>query len=85
MHLLEEGQKIRAWVDPPPIIRAMPERKRFFAVDVFPYFKDSTFATSLISLGIILLFVLSTVSYQLISYVFLDDVGLPIKKVFVVL
>ena len=30
MHLLKEGQKIRAWVDPPPIIRAMPERKRFF-------------------------------------------------------
>ena len=33
MHLLKEGQKIRAWVDPPPpIIRAMPERKRFFAL-----------------------------------------------------
>ena len=26
----KKGQKIRAWVDPPPIIRAMPERKRFF-------------------------------------------------------
>ena len=24
------GQKIRAWVDPPPLIRAMPERKYFF-------------------------------------------------------
>ena len=36
MHLLKEGQKIRAWVDPPPIIRAMPERKRFFFIDVFP-------------------------------------------------
>ena len=35
MHFLKEGQKIRAWVDP-PIIRAMPERKRFFAVDPFP-------------------------------------------------
>ena len=22
---------------PPPIIRAMPERKRFFSVDPFPY------------------------------------------------
>ena len=33
MHFLKEGQKIRAWVDPPfPIIRAMPERKRFFAL-----------------------------------------------------
>ena len=30
MHFLKEGQKIRAWVDPPPLIRAMPERKRFF-------------------------------------------------------
>ena len=35
--LLEKGQKIRAWVDPPPpIIRPMPERKRFFTIDVFP-------------------------------------------------
>ena len=32
----KKGQKIRAWVDPPPIIRAMPERKRFFFIDVFP-------------------------------------------------
>ena len=32
----KRGQKIRAWVDPPPIIRAMPERKRFFSTDVFP-------------------------------------------------
>ena len=38
MHLLKEGQKIWAWVGPPPpIIRAMPERKRFFSIDVFPY------------------------------------------------
>ena len=22
---------------PPPLIRAMPERKRFFSIDVFPY------------------------------------------------
>ena len=36
MHFYKEGQKIRAGVDPPPIIRAMPERKRFFPVDVFP-------------------------------------------------
>ena len=32
----KKGQKIRAWVDPPPYIRAMPERKRFFLIDVFP-------------------------------------------------
>ena len=37
MHFLKEGQKIRAWVDPPSIIRAMPERKRFFSIEVFPY------------------------------------------------
>ena len=37
MHFLKEGQKIQAWVDPPPIIRAMPERKRFFSIDPFPY------------------------------------------------
>ena len=35
MHFLKKGQKIRAWVDP-PLILAMPERKRFFSVDVFP-------------------------------------------------
>ena len=35
MHFLKEGQKMRAWVDP-PLIRAMPERKRFFCIDVFP-------------------------------------------------
>ena len=26
----KRGQKIRAWVDPPPLFRAMPDRKRFF-------------------------------------------------------
>ena len=30
MHFLKKGQKIQAWVDPPPLIRAMPERKCFF-------------------------------------------------------
>ena len=34
--LIEKGQKIRVWVDLPPLIRAMPERKRFFSIDVFP-------------------------------------------------
>ena len=32
MHFLKKGQKLRAWVDPPPLIRAMPERKRFFSL-----------------------------------------------------
>ena len=36
MHFLKKGQKIQAWVDPPTLIRAMPERKRFFPVDPFP-------------------------------------------------
>ena len=36
MHFLKKGQKIRAWVDPSPLIRAMPERKLFFCIDVFP-------------------------------------------------
>ena len=30
MHFLKEGQKIRAWVDPPLLIRAMPEKNVFF-------------------------------------------------------
>ena len=32
MHFLKKGQKFRAWEAPPPspLIRAMPERKRFF-------------------------------------------------------
>ena len=38
----KKGQKIRAWVDP-PLIRAMPERKRFFSIDVFPYLTCSRF------------------------------------------
>ena len=38
MHFLKKGQKIRAWVNP-PLIRAMAERKRFFSIDVFPYFQ----------------------------------------------
>ena len=32
MHFLKEGQKIWPWVDPPPLIRVMPERKRFFSL-----------------------------------------------------
>ena len=31
----KKGQKFRAWVDPPPLIRAMPERKRFFFLLMF--------------------------------------------------
>ena len=37
MHFLKKGQKIRAWVDPAPLIRATLERKHFFLIDVFPY------------------------------------------------
>ena len=37
MHFLKEGQKIQAWVAP-PLIRAMPERKRYFSIEVFPYY-----------------------------------------------
>ena len=41
MHFLKEGQKIRAWVyPPPPLIRVMPERKRFFSIEAFP--KDAS-------------------------------------------
>ena len=36
LHFLKEGKKIWAGVDPLPIIRAMPERKRFFSIEVFP-------------------------------------------------
>ena len=36
MHFLKKGQKIQAWLNPPTLIRAMPERKRFFFVDPFP-------------------------------------------------
>ena len=36
MHFLKKGQKIRARVDTPPLIWAMPERKRFFFIEVFP-------------------------------------------------
>ena len=46
MHFLKKGQKIRAWVDPPPLIRAMPERKHFYSVDVLPYLKDAVVALS---------------------------------------
>ena len=32
LQLLKKGQKSRAWVDPPPLILEMPERKRFFSL-----------------------------------------------------
>ena len=34
--LIERGPKSSGMGRPPPIIRAMPERKRFFPVDPFP-------------------------------------------------
>ena len=35
MHFLKEGQKIRAWVDPPPH-SGNAQKKAFFSIDVFP-------------------------------------------------
>ena len=35
--LLEKGLKNLGMGRPPPLIQAMPERKRFFSIDVFPY------------------------------------------------
>ena len=35
MHFLKEGQKIRAWVDPPPLFGQCPKENVFF-IDVFP-------------------------------------------------
>ena len=49
MHFLKEGQKIRAWVDPPPLIWAMPERKRFFSIEAFPYCNHHHYFLSLFS------------------------------------
>ena len=38
MHFLKKGQKIRAWVDPPPpSFGQCPKEKFFFSIDVFPY------------------------------------------------
>ena len=37
MHFLKEGQKIRAWVDPPPLFRKCPEENVFFFIEAFPY------------------------------------------------
>ena len=36
MHFLKEGQKIRAWVDPPPPYSGNAQKKTFFPVDPFP-------------------------------------------------
>ena len=36
-NLVKKGQKIRAWVNPRPPFWAMPERKRAFTYEVFPY------------------------------------------------
>ena len=35
MHFLKKGQKIRAWVDPPPH-SGNARKKTFFFIDVFP-------------------------------------------------
>ena len=49
INFLKEGQKIRAWVDPPPLIQAMPERKRLFSIEAFPYACGS--AVGIIKIG----------------------------------
>ena len=42
MHFLKKGQKIRAWVDPPPPLSGNARKKTFFCVDVFPKDECST-------------------------------------------
>ena len=37
MHFLKEGQKIWAWVDPPPLFGQCPKENVFFSIEVFPY------------------------------------------------
>ena len=37
MHFLKEGQKIRAWVDPPPLFGQCPKENVFF-IEAFPYY-----------------------------------------------
>ena len=37
MHFLKEGQKIRAWVDPPPLFGQCPKENVFFSIEAFPY------------------------------------------------
>ena len=37
MHFLKEGQKIRAWVDPPPSFGQCPKENVFFSIEAFPY------------------------------------------------
>ena len=36
MHFLKEGQKIRAWVDPPPFHLGSARNKTFFLIEAFP-------------------------------------------------
>ena len=37
MHFLKKGQKIQAWVDPPPSFGQCPKENVFFPIDVIPY------------------------------------------------
>ena len=46
MHFLKKGQKIWPWVDPPPLIQAMPERKHFFFIEALPNMNTSSLDTS---------------------------------------
>ena len=36
MHFLKKGQKIQAWVDPPPSFGQCPKENVFFFIEVFP-------------------------------------------------
>ena len=36
MHFLNGGQKIRAWVDPPPPYSGNARKKTFFSIEAFP-------------------------------------------------
>ena len=50
MHFLKKGQKIWAWVDPPPPIQAIPKRKRFFLLMSSLIIKNCSFCPLKLSL-----------------------------------
>ena len=56
---------------PPPIIRAMPERKRFFSIDAFPYNDNTAYIVSSAHTANLLLILLK----QLLSKKFIMQNG----------
>ena len=46
MHFLKEGQKIRAWVEPPPHHSGNARKKTFFSIDAFPYNDNTAYIVS---------------------------------------